>query len=470
MHYHIIGIGGAGMSAIAHVLLDRGDTVSGSDANRSSAWDALHARGVQIHLGHAAAHIRGADVVLTTSAVRAPHPELDAAVAQGIPVRKRHDLWRAWSQERRVIAVAGTHGKTTTSAMIAHALRGAGLNPGYLIGADVPDLPCAATWGDAHDPLVIEADEYDRTFLALTPDIAVITTVEWDHVDIFPSYAEYTAAFAQFVAQTPQPERVLVCGDDTGVRASVTRSGVRWYGIDHDIARDPVACARNPLDWAASALHTDAQAQSFQVWQYDRKRFAMRLHQPVHIQLAGLHNVNNALAAYAACILAGADPQRVAQALTSFRGARRRFEDKGTVAGITVIDDYGHHPTEVKAVLAAARMRFGARRLVAYVQPHTYSRTATLAAQWANAFADADVVCIGDIYAAREQPLPGVDAVWLASMIAHPQVTATGTLAQSVAWLQTHVCAGDVVITLSAGDGTTVGPALLAQLEQHYGR
>lgn len=469
MHYHIIGIGGAGMSAIAHLLLDRGDTVSGSDAHHSAAWAPLLARGVQIAHGHDAAHIRGADVVLTTSAVRSPHPELDAAHAHGIPVRKRHDLWREWSQERRVIAVAGTHGKTTTSAMIAYALLQAGMQPGYLIGAEVPDLPVAATWGAAHDPLVIEADEYDRTFLALTPDIAVITTIEWDHVDIYPSYAEYMAAFSQFTAQIPQADRVLVCGDDAGVRASITRVGVRWYGIDHDIARDPVACARIPLDWAASAINGDTAAQYFQVWHYDRQRLAMRLHQPVQIQLAGLHNVDNALAAYAACILAGADAPRVAHALATFRGARRRFEYKGTIADVTVIDDYGHHPTEVKAVLAAARTRFPGRRIVAYVQPHTYSRTATLASEWAQAFGDADVVCIGDIYAAREQLVPGVDATWLAHTIPHPHVVATGTVAQSVAWLFAHVRAGDVVITLSAGDGTAVGPALLAQLESRHG-
>lgn len=469
MHYHVIGIGGAGMSAIAHLLLDRGDTVSGSDANHSAAWHALQARGVRITLGHDAANVTGADVVLTTSAVRAPNPELDAAQVHGIPVRKRHDLWQQWSHERRIIAVAGTHGKTTTSALIAHALRSAGFNPGYLIGAEVPDLPVLATWGDPHDPLIIEADEYDRTFLALSPDITVITNVEWDHVDIYPDYADYTAAFAQFAQQTPHAERVLVCGDDAGVRASVTRAGVRWYGIDQDIARDPVACARNPLDWAASAVHYDAPMQCFQAWSYDRKRFAMRLHQSLQIQLAGLHNVNNALAAYAACILAGADPQRVAQALVSFRGAHRRFEYKGTSAGVTVIDDYGHHPTEVKAVLAAARIRFASQRLIAYVQPHTYSRTLSLAREWANAFGDADVVCIGDIYASREQPLPGIDAHWLAQHIAHPQVAATGNVHQSVAWLCAHVQAGDVVITLSAGDGTAVGPALLAQLEARDG-
>lgn len=469
MHYHIVGIGGAGMSAIAHVLLDRGDRVSGSDAHHSPAWAALQARGVTITLGHTADAVAGADALLVTSAVRPPHPELDAATAQGIPIYKRHDMWRQWSRERRVIAVAGTHGKTTTSAMIAVVLCHAGMNPGYVIGAEVPDLPVAATWGHPDAPLVIEADEYDRTFLALTPDIAVITTVEWDHVDIYADMADYTAAFAQFASQIPHAERLLVCGDDAGVRAAIHRAGVRWYGIDRDLARDPVACARNPLDWAASAIHDDTHAQHFQAWQYDRTRFAMRLDHPLQLQLAGLHNVNNALAAYAACRLAGVPAGVVASALASFRGARRRFEHKGTVAGITVIDDYGHHPSEVRAVLAAARVRFAGRRIVAYVQPHTYSRTQTLAPAWAQAFVDADVVCIGNIYASREKALPGVDAAWLVSQIAHAHVVASGDVAQSIEWLASHLYAGDVVITMSAGDGTHVGPGVLHLLESRHG-
>ncbi|NBU63450.1 MAG: UDP-N-acetylmuramate--L-alanine ligase [Chloroflexia bacterium] len=469
MHYHIVGIGGAGMSAIAHILLDCGNRVSGSDANQSTAWAPLQARGVTIYLGHAASQIAGADTVLATSAVHAPHPELDAAVAMGIPVMRRHDLWTRWSQERRVIAVAGTHGKTTTSAMIAHALQVAGMNPGYLIGAEVPDLPHVACWGDPSAPLVIEADEYDRTFLALRPDIAVITTIEWDHVDIYASLADYAAAFATFSEQISNPERVLVCGDDAGARAAITRAGVRWYGIDTDLARDPVACSRIPLDWAASALHHDASSQSFQAWHYDRRSFAMRLHRPLTIPLAGLHNVKNAVAAYAAAVLAGAAPESVAQALATFQGARRRFEYKGSVAGVTVIDDYGHHPTEVAAVLAAARARYLGQRIIAYVQPHTYSRTVSLVAEWATAFVDADVVCIGDIYASREDPLVGIDAAWLVRHITHPLVQTSGTITQSASLIADLVRAGDVVITMSAGDGTQVGPRLLRLLEQRHG-
>jgi len=467
MKYHIVGIGGAGMSAIAHVLLDCGHQVSGSDAQQSSAWAPLQARGVTIVQGHHADNVASdVDALVVTSAVKAPHPEIDVAQARHIPVLRRHDLWRTWSTQRRIIAVAGTHGKTTTSAMIAYALVQAGMRPGYLIGAEVAELPRSAAWGDVDAPFVIEADEYDRTFLALQPDIAVITTLEWDHVDIYQTPADYQAAFQQFVMQVPYAERVFVCGDDAGVRASVTRPNVRWYGIDDRLAADPVACSRVPLDWSASSCQQQGAIQTFQAWHYDRRSFAMRLHQPVQLALQGLHNVRNALAAYAVAVTVGAQPQLVAAALAAFTGAKRRFEHKGCVADVTVIDDYAHHPTEVKAVLAAARQRYPGQRIVAYLQPHTYSRTATLIAEWSQAFGDADVVYVGDIYAAREQPLVGVDAPWLVTHINHPHVQASGDVAETVEALTATVQAGDVLVTMSAGDGTHVGPRVLAQLAE----
>jgi UDP-N-acetylmuramate--alanine ligase len=464
MHYHIVGIGGAGMNAIAHILLDRGDTVSGSDATRSAAWAPLQERGVQIALGHAAVNIAGADAVLATSAARHPHPELDAAQSSGIPILRRHDLWRTWSTERNIIAVAGTHGKTTTTAMIAVALQQAGLNPGYLIGAEIPDLPRTAAWGDSTAPFVIEADEYDRTFLALTPFIAIITTLEWDHVDIYPDADDYARAFETFVGSVPKAHHVLVCASDAGVVQHITRPGIQWYGIDEELARNPVACTRIPLDWSATGLSHSAAGQRFQLWHYDPRSLSTRLHAHVQTPLAGLHNVANTVAAYAVAVMAGAAPDAVVAALAGFRGAKRRFEQVGSVADVRVIDDYGHHPTEVRVVLAAARQRYGTARIVAYVQPHTFSRTQMLVSEWADAFGDADIVCIGDIYASREQPIPGVDAAWLVRHISHSRVTACGTIAQSVAHLCAIVQPGDVVITLSAGDGTTVGPALLAAL------
>jgi UDP-N-acetylmuramate--alanine ligase len=206
--------------------------------------------------------------------------------------------------------------------------------------------------------------------------------------------------------------------------------------------------------------------QTFQAWHYDRRSFAMRLHQPLQLMLQGLHNVRNALAAYAVAVTVGANPQAVATALATFAGAKRRFEYKGCVADVTVIDDYAHHPTEVKAVLAAARQRYPGQRIIAYLQPHTYSRTAALVTEWRQAFGDADVVYVGDIYAAREQPVPGVDAPWLVGQIAHPQVQISGDLTKTVAHLVDAVRPGDVVVTMSAGDGTQIGPRLLHQLAE----
>ena len=461
MHYHIVGIAGAGMSAIAHVLLDQGHTVSGSDLVRNSLADALAARGAAIVRGHAPEHVAGADTLLITSAVRAEHPEVAAARARGIPIVKRADLWRAWSAQRPIIAVAGTHGKTTTTAMIALALLEAGRAPGFLIGADVPDLPRNASWGSPAAPLVIEADEYDRTFLALTPQIAVITNVELDHVDIYPTAEAYDAAFRAFAEAAPDPRNLIVCGDDAGALRVAGQPAAQHYGIDEAVARDPVSCRRALLDWSAANVRDDAGGTSFDVWRYDRHSLATYCLGPCRIQLSGAHNVRNALAALAAVVCAGVAPAAALAALARYHGARRRFEIKGEAGGVLVIDDYAHHPSEVRATLAAARGRYGARRIVAYIQPHTYSRTRALLGEWASAFGDADIVLVGDVYAARETDTLGVDGALLAARLDHPHAHAVGDLAHASAALRRLVRPGDVVLTLGAGDGSRVGEALL---------
>ncbi|NTV62819.1 MAG: UDP-N-acetylmuramate--L-alanine ligase, partial [Oscillochloris sp.] len=276
MHYHIVGIAGAGMSAIAHLLLDQGHTVSGSDLVSNRLMAALAARGATLHIGHHPDYVRGADALLATAAVRRDHPELAAAGALGLPLLKRGDLWRDWSQRRRVVAVAGTHGKTTTSAMVAVALRGAGMNPGFLIGSEVPDLGGNAAWGDPQAPLVVEADEYDRAFLSLRPHLALITTIEWDHPDIYPTPVDYDAAFAEFAASVAEPQRLVVCGDDPGV-ARLSIPGATFYGIEERLATDPVSCRLAPLDWTASGVSgTPAGGVSFDVWRFDRRRMGQR--------------------------------------------------------------------------------------------------------------------------------------------------------------------------------------------------
>jgi UDP-N-acetylmuramate--alanine ligase len=463
MRYHIVGIAGAGMSAIANLLLDQGHTVSGSDLSANRLTAALEARGARVFVGHDANNVRGADALIATAAIRGAHPELDAARTLGIPIRSRADLWQEWSQQRPVIAVAGTHGKTTTTAMIAVVLERAGLDPGFMIGGEVPDLGVNARWGAATAPLVIEADEYERVFLALRPQIAVITNIEWDHPDIYPDEASYFDTFAQFASKVADRRKLVLCGDDAGIRQALDTPEARFYGIDEELARNPASCRLAPLDWSASAV----DGTGFDVWRYDRRSFGSRRMWHQELQVPGAHNVRNALAAITVAAQLGVAFEPVSAALAAFRGTARRFELKGERAGITVIDDYAHHPTETRATLAAARQRYGARRLLVYVQPHTFSRTTALLADWPDAFVDADVVLIGDIYAAREQGDKAGLARTLAERItaSGKQAEAGGDLAAATARLAELAQAGDVVLTLGAGDGYLVGEQLLAMMD-----
>ncbi len=466
MHYHIVGIAGAGMSAIASLLLEQGHTVSGSDlaANRLTA--ALAARGARVRQGHSPDYVAGADAVVATAAVRADHPELAAARAAGIPVVSRAELWRQWSRERRVVAVAGTHGKTTTSAMIAVALRGAGVEAGYLIGAEVPDLGGNAAWGAPDAPLVVEADEYEWAFLALTPDVAVITNVEWDHPDIYPSEADYQDAFAAFAALVPDQRRLIVCGDDPGAMALAVPDAT-LYGIEEALARDPVSCRLAPLDWTASGVGPTAEGgMRYDLWRYSRRRMAQQRVGACELRVPGAHNVRNALAALAACEALGAEMAAAAAALARYRGSARRFELKGEAGGVTVIDDYAHHPTEVRATLAAARARYPGRRLLVYLQPHTFSRTRALLDAWAEACGDADILLVGDIYAARERGDGPALARELAARIVAAGVDArpAGDVTSAAAAVIALATPGDVLLTMGAGDGDGVGMMVLNEL------
>jgi UDP-N-acetylmuramate--alanine ligase len=465
MHYHIVGIGGAGMSAIAHLLLDQGNSVSGSDLARNALTEALAARGARIAQGHSAAHVAGADALVSTSAARPEHPELQAARAAGIPLLKRADLWRDWSQHRSIIAVAGTHGKTTTTAMVASILLRAGLNPGFLVGGSVPALGGNARWGNPAAPLVIEADEYDRTFLALRPAIAVVTNIEWDHVDIYPTPESYREAFAEFVAAS----RTLIADEQVWLPTwllgpPTTAAG----GVAHD--GGPIGQVQRLISYGFDRRCT---------WTVDAPRFEHgRTYVHAHWQgeapldvrfalhVAGTHNVRNAVAALAVAHTLGLNLAEAGLALLDFRGAERRFQLKGEAGGVTVIDDYAHHPTEARATLEAARMRYGARRLVVYLQPHTYSRTRALLDAWPAAFAAADVVLVGAIYGAREESGADISAAQLAERIArvHPNTRAVGDLEQATAALNELLRPGDVLLTLGAGDGHLVGEWVLGEL------
>ncbi len=463
MRYHIVGIAGAGMSAIAHILLDQGHTVSGSDIQHNTLTAALEQRGALIYHDHDPALVTNADRVVATSAVRDDHIELVEARKRGIPALRRADLWRVWSGERRVVAVAGTHGKTTTTALIALMLVRAGVNPGFLIGGETPDLGTNARWGDPAAPLVIEADEYDRTFLALTPDVAVITNVEWEHVDIYPSPDVYESAFRAFAGQVTHPQRLIVCGDDPGALHVAGHPDVQQYGIEESIARNPASCRLALMDWMAANVRYDGATTHFDLWRYDRRTCGTRLDGMYTMQLVGDHNVRNALAAIATAITLGVDRTAIAAALAAYRGARRRFDVRGEVNGILMVDDYAHHPTEVRATLAAARARFPDRRIVVYLQPHTFSRTYAMLDVWAHAFDAADVVRIGDVYPARETGDPHVAARMLADRIVHRDVQVAGNVEMATAMIAALLQPGDVLLTLGAGDGHRVGElALLA--------
>ncbi|MEM8531322.1 MAG: UDP-N-acetylmuramate--L-alanine ligase [Chloroflexota bacterium] len=464
MHYHIIGIAGAGMSAIANIFLDQDHTISGSDMQHNAYVDALAARGATISAGHDTTHGADADAVLVTSAAKPDHPELQAAHNRGIPVLKRTDIWREWSQQRKVVAVAGTHGKTTTTALIAHILMHAQRDPGFLVGAHVPSLGTNARWGSPEAPLIIEADEYDRAFLSLMPALAIITNIELDHVDIYPTAEVYDDAFVAFANTVQEARRLIVCADDAGVQRVLGATEATYYGIDERIAGNPVDCRRQLLNWSASGVQSSAQGTTFDLWHYNQRTLSTRRLGPRTMPLHGDHNVRNALAAIAATSLLGVNQETIAEALTTYRGAERRFELKGEVGGITIIDDYAHHPTEVLATLQAARRSYAERRIVAYLQPHTFSRTQALLDAWGDVFKDADVVRIGDIYAAREQNTSGVDSTQLVTRIRHPDVAVVGAVQEATTILENLLRPGDVLFTLGAGDGYQIGEELLRRI------
>lgn len=454
-HIHLIGVGGAGLSAIAVVLLERGYRVTGSDLARSAATESLEAAGARIFYGHAAGQADGADLVLISSAVRAENPELRAAVAAGIPVVKRAQFLGPLMAGRLGVAVAGTHGKTTTTAMIATTLWAADRDPDFIVGGAIAGVERSARAGRGNI-FVIEADEYDRMFLGLTPQVAVVTNVEWDHVDCYPTPADFQAAFAAFADRLPRDGCLIACADDPGAHALAReRQRRRLSAITYGLATEAV--------WQARALRpNDRGGFDFEAWREGRRVGEMSLRVP------GRHNVLNALAALVACDRLAIRPEIVAANLKDFVGVRRRFEIKGIECDIIVVDDYAHHPSEVQATLAAARQRYPERIVWALFQPHTFSRTRALLDQFAGCFADADHVLLTDIYAAREDTATEVHAAQIAELAAsrHPDVRYVGGLEAATAVLLAEIRPGAVLLTLGAGDGYRVGEAVLAALRR----
>ncbi|RMF42779.1 MAG: UDP-N-acetylmuramate--L-alanine ligase [Anaerolineae bacterium] len=453
MHYHLIGIGGTGLSAIARVLLEQGHTVSGSDRQRSPLAEAVAQAGGRVYIGHAAEHIAGAQVVIRSSAIPDENPEVQAARSRGIPVLKRSDFLGDLMSGQDCLAVAGTHGKTTTTAMLAWALTAQGQDPSYIIGGVSANLGNNAHAG-AGRYFVIEADEYDRMFLGLSPRAAIVTNMEHDHPDCYPTPQDFAQAFQAFTDRLRPDGFLLVCSEDAG--AASLGEFARTQGrrvLTYGFSPQAVYRAQN------LRLPPEGGGYTFRVMYQQESLGDVSLHVP------GRHNVLNALAVVAMLHQLGLPLERVAEALNAFSGTGRRFEILGEADGVTVIDDYAHHPTEIEATLEAARARFPGRRLWAVWQPHTYSRTRTLQERFAAAFSNADKVLVTPVYAAREAPpADGFDASHVVRRMQHPSARYCPSLEATTKHLLARLQSGDVVLVFSAGDATQISRSVLESL------
>jgi UDP-N-acetylmuramate--alanine ligase len=447
---HFVGIAGAGMSALAELFVRRGVVVSGCDLNVSDVGD-LRKLGIHIDEGHDPSHVHGARALVVTSAMPRDHPELERARASGLPVIRRAEaLGEATSGDgRELVGVAGTHGKSTTTVMAAEALAAAQRDPTALVGARVPRWE--GNFRAGGDRLyVVEADEYDRSFLAMSPTVAVVTNIEADHLDIYRDLADIRRAFAQFVRGA---RTIVLCDDDPGASSLPTPSSteVIRYGIASPDARLRALNVRAENGGAAFSVEYDGELLG-----------------GVRLTVAGTHNALNALAAIGAGLALGAPFEGLAYGLTNFSGASRRFETMGDAGGVTVIDDYAHHPTEITATLAAARSRHPGRRLIVAFQPHLYSRTRDFAREFACALSAADGVLLTEIYAAREKPIAGVttDLIESAFGAERKKLLWRGERATLADALAATVRSGDVVVVMGAGDITKTASELLARLRR----
>lgn len=454
-HVHFIGISGSGLSAIARVLLESGYTVSGSDRTPTAAAEELVQLGATIFAGHAAANIRGVDLVVRSSAVPDDNVEVTAALQSGIPVLKRSQFLQTLLAGKSVIAVAGTHGKTTTTAMIAWVLTRLGSDPSYIIGGVSKDLGVNAHAGKG-ETFVIEADEYDRMFLGLNPAVCIVTYLEHDHPDCYPTPEVYRQAFVDFIHLLQPGGLLLVNGDHTPTASLVeevatgrkaykygTRPGVDYQAVDVRIL---------PGGGTSFALlYTQGQEQQT-LGQFS-------------VNLPGRHNLLNGLAVLTLAHQQHLPLEKVGEALGLFSGTGRRFDVLGIANGVTIINDYAHHPTEIKATLQAARARFPENRIWAVWQPHTYSRTRTLLADFAAAFSDADQVLVMEVYAARESN-PGFSAIQVAREIPGKPVHFSPTLEDATQTLVSHLQPGDILLILSAGDADQISRDVFFALQK----
>jgi UDP-N-acetylmuramate--alanine ligase len=445
---HFVGIGGIGMSGLARIFLSRGYAVSGSDAMASPQTEALEAIGIPVMIGHNdIARAGRADLVVATAAVSGVNAEIDAAKRANRPIVKRAAALGALANARVNVAVAGSHGKSTTSGMITTALLALGHDPSYAVGAVVAASGVNASPGRG-PAMVVEADEYDYSFLTLTPDVAVVTNVDYDHPDIFPDQVAYDSAFCRFIKQIRPGGTLVISADDAGAKrllehpSFVWPDHVEWFGESDGAA------------WQLSRIDTE--------W-FVREPGGQRI--PMSLQLPGLHNAQNAVAAIAAMSTLGIPAREAVKGVSQFSGVGRRFEYKGEAADIVVVDDYAHHPVELKATLLAAKSRYPGRRLWAVFQPHTYSRTKALLEDWAEGLSIADEVALLDIYAAREKDTLGVSSDDIASRLGKWALR-VATPDEAAERLVGLLAPGDVVLTIGAGDVTKTGPLLLDLLQK----
>jgi UDP-N-acetylmuramate--alanine ligase len=440
-HVHFVGIGGIGMSALAKILLARGMTVSGSDQAAGPQTEALRRLGARVHIGHGAAAIEGAELVIITPAAGGA-PDVAAARDAGIPVIRRAQLLGAIANRGHGIAVAGTHGKSTTSSLIAHILIEAGLDPTVVVGAVAANLGSNARVGGS-PYVVVEADEFDSAFLELTPALGVVTSAEPEHLDYFGTAERMYGAFVQFARQVR--ETLIICADDTPVDRITSGAGCKvvTYGVEAG-------------EWRAWNIEERHGATFFRAGSDGPVREYV-------MTLAGEYNVRNALAALVTAHELGITPETAASALSHFTGVGRRFERVGESDGVLVMDDYGHHPTEIRKTLAAIRRRFD-RRILVIFQPHTFSRTRAFLPDFACAFRDASRVYVLDIYGARERDTLGISSLDLvrAASEFHPDVVYTGTQEVTLQKVLQDAAPGDLVVTMGAGDVDRLGPELLA--------
>jgi UDP-N-acetylmuramate--alanine ligase len=434
--------------------------ITGCDMQESPLIEPLRKAGIRIEIGHSPAHIESLqpDALLISSAITPGNPELMLAGRYNIPIYKRSDILGTLMEGRIGIAVAGTHGKTTTTAMIAHVLTECGLDPTFIIGGISHNLGTNARAGEG-DAFVIEADEYDRMFMGLKPRIIVLTSMELDHPDMFASLEDVQALFADFVDLLPEDGLLIGCNDDPEVFMMLKRRlgqsrRVMTYGL-------------GSATWYATNLMTNAEGSTdflvIHTKLVDRVSVQDERHRAM-LRLPGHHNVQNALAALAVAVELGVRTEQAVGALATFKGTGRRFEVKGEARGVTVIDDYAHHPTAIRLTLQAAHARYGKRSIWAVWQPHTYRRTKVLLDGFVKCFGDAQHVIITDIYQSRDVDTFGISVEQVVARMVHADVRHIGGLSDVVGYLAKHVKSGDVVIILSAGDATTVGDDLLKAL------